>query len=96
MVLCRDGALGQHQPDWPVREIRLDLKCVFMRIDVSSRAIYSLVEPGSCFVGTPLARRPDGGEGEDLKFRIGRELDAEEAVEIGLVTFAPDDIDWEE
>ncbi len=35
-------------------------------------------------------------EAEDLKFRIGRELDAEEALEIGLVTFTPDDIDWAE
>jgi benzoyl-CoA-dihydrodiol lyase len=33
-------------------------------------------------------------EVEDRKFRIGRELDAEEALEIGLVTFTPDDIDW--
>jgi benzoyl-CoA-dihydrodiol lyase len=26
----------------------------------------------------------------------GRPIDAEEAVELGLVTFAPDDIDWDD
>ncbi|MGQ3070933.1 MAG: 2,3-epoxybenzoyl-CoA dihydrolase [Ferrovibrionaceae bacterium] len=143
LVLRHDGVLDRYRRDWLVREIRLYLKRVFKRIDVSSRSIYTLVEPGSCFAGTLLelvlaadrAYMLDGGfagdnrppphlalsplnfgaypmvnglsrlqsrslddlmEVEDLKFRIGRELDAEEAREIGLVTFTPDDIDWEE
>ena len=37
----------------------------------------------------------DGKAGE-LKAEVGRDIDAEEADEIGLVTFIPDDIDWED
>ncbi len=36
------------------------------------------------------------GELEDVRSRIGKELHAAEAVAIGLVTFAPDDIDWDD
>jgi len=32
----------------------------------------------------------------DLKGEIGRQIEAEEAEELGLVTFIPDDIDWED
>ena len=34
--------------------------------------------------------------GEQLKERIGEQLGAEEALEAGLVTFAPDELDWED
>ncbi len=37
-----------------MREIRLYLKRTFKRLDVSSRSIFALVEPGSCFAGTLL------------------------------------------
>src|SRR5207249_3170556 len=40
------------QRDWLVREIRLLLKRLFKRIDVTSRSLFALVEPGSCFAGT--------------------------------------------
>ncbi|HEX8619495.1 MAG TPA: 2,3-epoxybenzoyl-CoA dihydrolase [Thermoanaerobaculia bacterium] len=33
---------------------------------------------------------------EALRARIGEKLDAEEALEAGLITFAPDDLDWED
>jgi benzoyl-CoA-dihydrodiol lyase len=33
---------------------------------------------------------------KELKAQIGKDLDAEAAEELGLVTFAPDDIDWED
>jgi benzoyl-CoA-dihydrodiol lyase len=33
---------------------------------------------------------------EALRARIGQQLDAEEALEAGLITFAPDDLDWED
>jgi benzoyl-CoA-dihydrodiol lyase len=129
--------------DWLLREIRLYLKRVLKRIDVSSRSVFALIEPGSCFTGTLLelalaADRsymlrgtfegsatpaatlrltsmnfgpypmPNGltrlrsrflgdpGRADDLKGRIGQELDAHAADEAGLVTFTPDDIDWED
>jgi len=31
-----------------------------------------------------------------LKLKVGAELDAEEAIELGLVTVAPDELDWED
>jgi benzoyl-CoA-dihydrodiol lyase len=126
-----------------VREIRLYLKRVLKRLDVSARSIFALIEPGSCFAGTllELALAADrsymlagGFEGDNrppatirlsaLNFAAyptvngltrlagrfldddeglahvaaeqDREIEAEEAEALGLVTFAPDDIDWED
>ena len=39
---------------WLVREIRLYLKRTLKRLDVTSRSIFALIEPGSCFAGTLL------------------------------------------
>ncbi|WP_300297311.1 2,3-epoxybenzoyl-CoA dihydrolase [Ferrovibrio sp.] len=143
LVAAYDAALEQHKAHWLVREIRLFLKRVLKRIDVSSRSIFALVEPGSCFTGTLLelvlaADRSymlDGRfEGDNrppasirltsmnfgpypmanglsrvasrnldepsrvdaIKTLIGNDLDAQAADEAGLVTFTPDDIDWED
>jgi benzoyl-CoA-dihydrodiol lyase len=132
--------LGQ-QGDWFLREVRLYLKRVLKRIDVSSRSVFALIEPGSCFAGTllelalaadrsymldgarddmpaptvrltavnfgvypminglsRLASRflAEPGRVDDLKGRVGQDLDAAAAAEAGLVTFTPDDIDWED
>jgi len=143
LVEAADTALLDNQDDWLVREITLYLKRTFKRIDVTSRSLVTLVEPGSCFTGTllelllaadrsfmldgtfegdnrpPATIRPTGmnfgplpmcndltrlatrflGESEkveDLREEIGNDLDAEAADEFGLVTFIPDDIDWED
>ena len=143
LVEAHDRVLVQHEADWLVREIRLYLKRTLKRLDVSSRSIFALVEPGSCFTGTLLelalaadrtfmldgarqgdARTPaavrltamnfgpyptvngltrlasrfldEAGRVDDLKGRIGEDLDAAAAAEAGLVTFTPDDIDWED
>jgi benzoyl-CoA-dihydrodiol lyase len=143
LVTTYDRLLAEHQVDWLVREIRLFWRRVLKRLDVSSRSVFALVEPGSCFAGTLLelalaadrsymldgAREGDArppatvrlGEpsfgaypmvngltrlqsrflGEphrvdELKGRIGEDLDARAASEAGLVTFTPDDIDWED
>jgi benzoyl-CoA-dihydrodiol lyase len=115
---------------------------VLKRVDVTSRSIAALIEPGSCFAGTlaELAFAADrsymalGEFGDNrraatltlhaVNFRsypmsnglsrlatrflgepasldaaqaaAGRALDAEEAQALGLVTFALDDIDWED
>jgi benzoyl-CoA-dihydrodiol lyase len=143
LVEAHDRALLAHEADWLVREIRLYLKRTLKRLDVSSRSIFALIEPGSCFAGTLLelalaadrvfmldgpregAARPaavvrltqmnfgayptvnglsrlasrfldEPGRVDDLKGRIGEDLDAAAASEAGLVTFTPDDIDWED
>ncbi len=142
-VEAHDRLLLDHQSDWLVREIRLFLKRVFKRLDVTSRSLFALVGPGSCFAGTLLelalaadrsymldgAREGDArpaptlrltgtnfgaypmvnglsrlasrfldepARADDLKGRNGQGLDAAAALEAGLVTFAPDDIDWED
>jgi benzoyl-CoA-dihydrodiol lyase len=51
-VLAVDALLETHARDWLVREIRLYLKRVFKRVDLTSRSLITLIEPGSCFVGT--------------------------------------------
>ncbi len=113
------------------------------RVDLTSRSLVTLIEPGSCFAGTlaelPLAsdrsymliglregdnKEPaamaladvnfaaypmsngltrlgcrflaDPGQVEAAKAERGKMLDAEAAQKLGLVTFALDDIDWDE
>src|SRR2546422_3729873 len=138
-----DRLLLGHPGDWFLREVRLYLKRVFKRLEVSSRSVFALIEPGSCFAGTllelPLAAdrsymldgtRPgeptppatvrltaanfgaypminglsrlaarflkEPGRVDDLKGSVVGDLDAGTAAEAGLVTFTPDDIDWED
>jgi benzoyl-CoA-dihydrodiol lyase len=138
-----DAFLADHANDWFMREAALYLKRTLKRVDVTSRSIFALIEPGSCFAGTlfelalaadrvymldgqfegdnrppatvrltgmnfgaypmvngltRLATRflDDDGRVAELEGRAGEDLDAAEAEELGLVTFAPDDIDWED
>jgi benzoyl-CoA-dihydrodiol lyase len=51
-VLAADELLDAHKDDWLVREIRLYWKRVLKRIDMTSRSLIALIEPGSCFAGT--------------------------------------------
>ncbi len=142
-VEAYDRLLERHAVHWLVREVRLYLKRVFKRLDVTSRSLFALIEPGSCFAGTLLElalaadrsymllgtregddRPPaavrltalnfgaypmangltrlatrflgEPGRVDDLKGRLGQDLEAEAAAEAGLVTAAPDDIDWED
>ena len=143
LVEAYDRVLAAHRDDWLVREVRLYLKRTLKRVEVSSRSVFALVEPGSCFAGTLLelvlaadrsymldGRRPgdteppatirltemnfgaypmvngltrlasrflaEPGRTDKLRARIGEELDAAAAAEAGLVTFTPDDIDWDD
>ena len=142
-VMAYDRVLAAHGTDWLAREVRLYLRRTFKRLDVTSRSLYALVEPGSCFAGTLLElalasdrvymlagpragddRPPatirlgaasfgaypmpnglarlhsrflgEAGRVDELRGRIGHDLDAATAEKAGLVTFAPDDIDWED
>jgi benzoyl-CoA-dihydrodiol lyase len=51
-VLAYDAFLHANSRHWLVREIRNYWKRVLKRIDVTSRSLVALVEPGSCFAGT--------------------------------------------
>jgi benzoyl-CoA-dihydrodiol lyase len=143
LVEAHDRLLAEHAADWLVREIRLCLRRTLKRLDASSRSLFALIEPGSCFTGTllELALAADRSymlagtrEGEDrppatvrltelnfgaypmphgltrlqsrflgeparvdeLRGRIGEALDAAAADKAGLITFTPDDIDWDD
>jgi benzoyl-CoA-dihydrodiol lyase len=51
-VLAADALLDAYRDDWLVREIRLYWKRVLKRVDMTSRSLFALIEPGSCFAGT--------------------------------------------
>jgi benzoyl-CoA-dihydrodiol lyase len=53
-VLQMDAMLQAHQSHWLVRETLGLMRRVFSRLDVSSRSLFALIEPGSCFVGSFL------------------------------------------
>ena len=53
-VLAMDATLLAHQKHWLVRETIGLLRRTLSRLDVSSRSLFALIEPGSCFAGTLL------------------------------------------
>jgi benzoyl-CoA-dihydrodiol lyase len=145
-VLAYDELLlANYDSDWLAREIVLYWKRTLKRLDVTSRSLIALIEPGSCFAGSllelalaadrsymlfgvfedvdpdaapaavtvgpaNLGPLPMGNGLTRLATRFlgdpdalaavekaaGGPLPADQADKLGLVTFAPDDIDWEE
>ena len=133
-VLAYDALMFDQRNHWFVRETMGCMRRTLARLDVSSRSLFAVIEPGSCFAGSLLelalaADRvymldaPDNQialsemnfgplesvnrasrlenrfyqsapEMENLRRRIGERLSARESLECGLVTFAPDDLDW--
>ena len=53
-VLAMDATLLAHRDHWLVRETTGLLRRTFSRLDVSSRSLFALIEPGSCFAGSFL------------------------------------------
>ena len=53
-VLAADATLLAHKDHWFVRETIGLLRRTLSRLDVSSRTLFALIEPGSCFAGTLL------------------------------------------
>ena len=51
-VLAYDAVMHANATHWLVREILNNWKRVLKRIDVTSRSLVTLIEPGSCFAGT--------------------------------------------
>jgi benzoyl-CoA-dihydrodiol lyase len=138
-VLDADALLDRCAGHWLVRETIGLLRRTLARLDVSSRTLFALIEPGSCFAGTlaelafaadrsymlalpdepqraprltlaeanfgrypmvngkaRLARRfcDEAAPLAATRQAVGHPLDGEAALALGLVTAAPDDIDW--
>ena len=53
-VLAMDETLLTHRNHWLVRETLGYLRRTFSRLDLSSRSLFALIEPGSCFAGSFL------------------------------------------
>jgi benzoyl-CoA-dihydrodiol lyase len=53
-VLAYDDLLLDNADDWLAVEIVLYLKRTLKRLDVTSRSLIALIEPGSCFAGSLL------------------------------------------
>jgi benzoyl-CoA-dihydrodiol lyase len=72
-VLAADAALAEHRAHWFVRETIGMLRRTLARLDVSSRSLFALVEPGSCVAGPLLAlARIPCADGRDLLARARR------------------------
>ena len=145
-VLKTDAILMRRRSDWLVKETIGLLRRTLARLDVSSRSMFALIEPGSCFGGTLLelalaADRSymlsapedestgavstgpiiatsminfgafpmvnhltrlqtrfcgDGSPIEKVFNQLGEPFHADEAARLGLVTFTPDELDWED
>ena len=53
-ALAYDRLLAGYHGNWFVRETRGMLRRTLARLEVSSRSLFALIEPGSCFAGTLL------------------------------------------
>ncbi|MGY0196760.1 2,3-epoxybenzoyl-CoA dihydrolase [Leptothrix sp. BB-4] len=53
-LVATDAVLEAHADHWLVRETLGLLRRTFSRLDVSSRSLFALIEPGSCFAGPLL------------------------------------------
>jgi benzoyl-CoA-dihydrodiol lyase len=144
-VTAYDEFLLAHRDDWLVNETITFYKRTVKRLDTTSRSLFALIEPGSCFAGSlaeiafaadrsfmlegrfeddddpkpPAVIRldefntgllPMGNDLTRLQVRflgsaaelsaaeaaVGRDLLAADAFALGLVTSAPDDIDWDD
>ena len=141
-VAAYDAFLLAHRGHWLAREILLYWKRLLKRIDLTSRSLVALVEPGSCFAGFLLelvleadrsymldgpfedggalaavrltesnfgcfpgvngltrleSRCLDDGQAVSRAHRqAGRDLTAAEAEAHRLITFTPDELDWED
>ena len=142
-VLAHEQILFDNRDHWLANEILLYWKRVLKRVDLTSRSLVALVEPGSCFAGilaellfavdrsymamgefedddrpvatlilseasfgpfpmsnnlTRLETRflGDSARIASAKQKLLIPIEAGDADELGLVTFAYDDIDWED
>jgi benzoyl-CoA-dihydrodiol lyase len=144
-VLTHDAFVQRNREEhWFLDEVHHYFKRVLKRLDVTSRSLVAVIEPGSCFggallelalacdrqymldgtrdgdnqvgpaaiavtatnfgalpMGNGLARLESRFYGQADKLdlvrgRLGERLDAGAALAVGLVTLAPDEIDWDD
>ena len=144
LVSAYDAQLTELADDWFVNEVRHYYKRTLKRLDVTSRSLVAVVDPGSCFAGllletalvadrqymldgvfedvdpdaepavlvvtaanlsawptanglSRLATRFSGHDGGlEAAAHVGERLNAAAAMELGLVTYALDDLDFED
>ena len=89
LVTAADEALTANADDWLVREIVLYLKRVFKRLDVTSRSIIALIEPGSCFTGTLLEFALAADRSFMLDGTLERDNRAPAMLRTGAMNFGP-------
>lgn len=140
-VLAAGQTLVTYRDHWLVQQTTGLLRRTFARLDVSSRSLFALIEPGSCFAGmlaelvfcadrAYMLVLPDEPEREPVieldefnfgllplvndqsrlqrrfyeesepleaaRAAVGKPLNGDAAQQLGLVTAALDDIDWED
>ena len=142
-ILFYDNLLHEYSSNWFIKEIKHLWNRTLKRIDLTSRSLVTLIEPGSCFGGFLseiifASDRSYMAEGvfddsndpeakialsksnfnffkmsngitrletrflnefekiKELENEICKELDSQMALNLGLVTFSFDDIDWED
>ena len=52
LVLAHDAALASQKDDWFAHEVLLNMRRVLKRLDLTARSLFSMVDAGSCFVGS--------------------------------------------
>jgi benzoyl-CoA-dihydrodiol lyase len=84
-VRSMDAALLANAKHWFVRETIGLLRRTFSRFDVSSRSLFALIEPGSCFVGSflELALACD----RSYQLALPSDEDAAPKIEVGETNF---------
>ena len=142
-ILFYDNFFHEYSSNWFIKEIKHLWNRTLKRIDLTSRSLVTLIEPGSCFGGflseiifasdrsymaegifensndpeakitlsksnfnffkmsndiTRLETRflNETEKIKELESKILTELDSQMALDMGLVTFSFDDIDWED
>ena len=142
-ILFYDNLFHEYSSNWFIKEIKHLWNRTLKRIDLTSRSLVTLIEPGSCFGGflseiifasdrsymaegifensndpeakitlsksnfnffkmsndiTRLETRflNETEKIKELESKILIELDSQMALDMGLVTFSFDDIDWED
>ena len=142
-ILFYDNLFHEYSSNWFIKEIKHLWNRTLKRIDLTSRSLVTLIEPGSCFGGflseiifasdrsymaegifensndpeakitlsksnfnffkmsndiTRLETRflNETEKIKELESKILTELDSQMALDMGLVTFSLDDIDWED
>ncbi len=75
MLAADEGlAKAEAEGDWLAHELRLNLKRVLKRLDLTAKSLFALVEPESCFAGSLF----------ELVIAVGPHLHAERLGDAGL------------